>query len=265
MPHNSHASVQQSLTAIYDNFRAKTMIPEALAVRLSSPLLLSITDAWLSSNYRILIVGQEVLGWAFEPGQYYDWPHEPIRNFNDFKEHPNAVAELIEGHRAFDFAKHQPENYRGCFMRAYRKFRAELEADVDGSVLFTNLFRMSVDGGSVLRNSTPEQLTLLREKQLGLLRAEITCLKPQVVIFFTGPTCDETLSQEFADIKFESMGLRPIRAFARLSHPNLPPCSLRTFHPTYLQRKGLSAILGEITRSVRDTVAGRPNKAAVPI
>lgn len=39
----------------------------------------------------------------------------------------------------------------------------------------------------------------------------------------------------------------------QLSHPKLPLCSLRSYHPTYLRRRRLWAILDEVIHSVRDT------------
>jgi hypothetical protein len=253
MGNGKSQDIQQSLSALYEKFRSNTTIPETLGARLSSPLLLSVSDAWLSSNHRILMVGQEVQGWAFERGHYYDWPHQPLRHFNDFKKHSNAVADLIEAYIAFDFSKHQPDNYRSPFWAAYRKLRAELEEDVDASVLWTNLFRMSVDRGSAIRNRTFDQLKLLQEKQLGLLRDEITILRPDAIIFFIGPDYDETLSMEFPGTTFESMGFRPPKILAKLSHPTFPPCSLRTYHPTFLRRQRLWAILDEIIHRVRNT------------
>ncbi len=245
---------QKSLNALYEKFHAATTIPETFAAKLSSPLLLSVSDAWLSSSHRVVIIGKEVLGWAFEQGRYYEWPYLPLRDFNDFKGHSNAVEELVYAYRAFEFSKHQSENYHGCFWTAYRKLRAELEGDVEGSVLWTNLFRMSVGGwGPVPLRCNPEELKLLQEKQFGLLEKEISILGPNAVIFFTGPNYDEALSHEFPGTKFESMGSRPTRKLAMISHPKLPHCSVRTYHPSYLRRAGLWAILDELIQLVRIT------------
>ncbi len=154
------SDIQKSLHVRYLKFQEEAEVPSSLASRLSSPLLIAATDAWSASKFRILIVGQEVLGWAFASGSYYEWPFNPVANFHDFKTNHDAVESLVQGYRVFDYAKYQPENSGGPFWSTYRKLRAGLEENIEGSILFTNLFRMSIDGGSVLKASRDDSVTV---------------------------------------------------------------------------------------------------------
>ena len=58
---------QDKLNALYGEFRSGADVRGALALRLSSPLLLSIGENWAESKNRLLLVGQETLGWDFLP------------------------------------------------------------------------------------------------------------------------------------------------------------------------------------------------------
>jgi hypothetical protein len=245
------AQIQLSLRARYKRFQTEAEVPSLLAARLSSPLLIAVSNSWLASKFRILVVGQEVLGWAFIEGDYYEWPFGPIGTFDEFKTNPDAIEALILGYRVFDYSKYQPLNARGPFWTAYRKLRATLEDDIGGSILWTNLFRMSIDGGSVVKNGSHSEILSLQKAQAGLLTDEITILQPDVVVFFTGPDYDSALAQEFPGVEFSQFNSRTTRTAAILSHKKLPDCCFRTYHPAFLRRRKLWSILDEIVESIK--------------
>jgi hypothetical protein len=117
--------MQQRLEAAYQKFKEQAQIPEELSKRLSSPLLIQISKTWIDSNHRILVIGQETLGWAFHKDEDYPWPYEAILNFSDFKTVEASVEALVHGYREFEFALHQPSNYRSPFWQAYRQIYSE--------------------------------------------------------------------------------------------------------------------------------------------
>lgn len=186
-----------------------------------------------------MIVGQETLGWGFDAGSYYDWPYPSICSFNDFISVPDSVEAMIYAYKAFEFSKFQPDNYRSPFWRAYRQIRRNFDDDVDGlntAVLWTNIFRMSLDGGSVINGGTIEEIQSIQEATQGLLKAEIEILKPDVVIFFTGPYYNNALYSEFIDLTLHDFYGYDLSRTSWLEHPSLPSVSLRTYHPGYLNR-----------------------------
>lgn len=201
------------------------------------------------------MVGQEVLGWAFTQGDYYEWLFNPIANFVEFKANQDSVAALIHAYKVFDFSKHQPENSRGPFWVAYRQLRAALEGNSDSSILWTNLFRMSIDSGSVIKNGSSDDVMNLQKAQAGVLGDEIRILQPKAVVFFTGPHYDSALMQEFPGTRYKPLYSRTTREIAVLSHPDLPPCAIRTYHPGFLRRRRLWPILDEVAESIRGGLA----------
>jgi len=228
-----------SLKDLYSKFRNKVSIPHQLSERLSPPLLLYPTERWKNAPVKVLIVGQETLGWDFEAGSYFDWPYPSICSFTDFLGVQNSVDALIYGYKAFEFSRYQPLNYRSPFWRAYRQIRRNFDDEVDGfktAVLWTNLFRMSLDGGSVIKGGTAEEIKCICQATQGLLRSEIEILKPDVTLFFTGPDYNETLYSEFLDMQLHDFNGYDISRTAWIEHPALPAISLRSYHPGYLNR-----------------------------
>ncbi|ADN78370.1 hypothetical protein [Geobacter sulfurreducens] len=229
----------QNLKDLYGQLKEGAFISDELAGRLSPPLLLYPTTRWKEAAVRVLLVGQETLGWDFSDGSYFKWPYSEISSFKDFLTVENSVDAMMHGYKVFEFSRYQPDNYRSPFWRAYRQIRRNFDPEVDGletAVLWTNLFRMSIDGGSVVNNGTEEEIKSLQLATAGLLKSEIEILKPNVVLFFTGPNYNDTLYKEFEGIKLLNfMGHDPSRT-AWLEHRHLPNVSLRTYHPEYLNR-----------------------------
>lgn len=231
--------IKKRLADLYEAYkltcrRTATEIPQDFLERLSSPLLLSAMDTWPNSKKRLLMVGQETLGWGFKEGEYYPWDARPIITFVDFLKVSNAVQLLQNGYEYFDFSKHQPENYRSPFWQTYRILREKLESDIEWSILWSNLFRFSVDGASVIEGCTKEELSTVSNLNRGILNDEIATLKPGCVIFFTGPNYDFELKHCFQGLEYIPFKAHPVREVAILKHPELPTKSYRTYHPKYL-------------------------------
>jgi hypothetical protein len=227
----------KNLNTLYTQFKEDAFISDGLACRLSPPLLLFPTERWKDAGVKVLIVGQETLGWDFFAGSYFDWPYPEISSFVDFLTVDNSVEAMMHGYKVFEFSRYQPNNYRSPFWRAYRQIRRNFDSEVDGlntAVLWTNLFRMSLDGGSVVNNGTIEEIKCIQRATFGLLRSEIEILKPNVVLFFTGPYYNDTLYAEFVDLQLVDFSGHDLSRTSWLQHPLLPNNSLRTYHPGYL-------------------------------
>ena len=75
-------------------------------------------------------------------------------------------------------------------------------------------------------------------------------LKPDIVIFFSGPNYDEYISRIFSDATFENISSRNSRQLARVKSWLLPHNSIRTYHPNYLWRNGFYTYLDEISSAI---------------
>jgi len=87
-------------------------------------------------------------------------------------------------------------------------------------------------------------------RKLSSLRKELEILKPDAVVFFTGPRFDYTLSSLFQTASFRSAGgdeqyLHYLKAFRGSG------LILRTYHPNYLIQKKRSSIIKEIVTLIK--------------
>lgn len=252
---NTTIEINERLSEIYSDMKSGVNIENEVAGHLSCPLLMYITDEWVTSDKKILIVGQETLGWgATQKNEYgYDWTYDDLVDFNDFKNYPNSVDALIHLYKIFEFSLHQHQNYNGPFFRAYREVRKTVENNFDGintSVLWTNMFKMSFDNGSVYKAPQKEREEIL-DVSRDILHKELETLKPDIVIFFTGPEYNDSLYSIFNGIeKINYLGYDPEKT-AKLSHDILPKNTWRTYHPGYLQRSNQWEIIDNICKDVK--------------
>ncbi len=234
------SEMQKQLIECYEAFKASNDFDDSLSGELTAPLLLSVTERWQASKPRVLVIGQETMGWGFDP--VHDWC--------GFKGHDDSIQTLVNGYRSFEFARNNPKNHRSPFWRAYRHFREVLGDEQDGidtSVLWTNLFRMSISGCSVIKEGTPKEVEQLRDASRDVLHAELRILQPTAVIFFTGPNYDGNLDAVFPGLERSSFDEFDRRTVAQLTHPSLPTKAWRTYHPAYLQRSGQWRIINTIS------------------
>ena len=247
-----YRQMQSDLEQRYQLFHAIANFSPSLAQRLSVPLLVSVFENYIRSRYRIIVIGQEAAGWDF----YYNG--QDHLHFSDFKrvDVQLAVRATLNTYRGFDFAQ-APQHrklLRSPFWQAYRQLRKNLENDLDQSILWTNIFRMDIGGKSVMNEATDQERHSIYNNTAGLLLDEIFILNPKVAIFFTGPNYDEAIKRQFPNVYFNRFPQHELGTVARLIHPSLPECTIRTYHPGYLRRSRQWDILTDIEAFIRNNV-----------
>jgi hypothetical protein len=193
---------------------------------MSNPLLAAVPHEYESSNKRLLVVGQETHGWGF-------WDKGLPPN-------PDQAVELLRGaYCLFQRGRH----HNSAFFRAAARLQGAINPASDPfGFMWLNLFHC--DQGL----TTPQEPTAESLRQASLLRREIEILKPDAVIFFTGPNYDYTLKHEKyfpkAEIKPRS------KWWAEVIAPEvLPNKAARSYHPNYPHFKPhIDEVLGEIAQ-----------------
>ena len=219
--------------SLYGRFHKNARLSNALAERASAPLLISPSAAWAKAPFKVLIVGQETLGWRYTTqGDHPDLG--TINSFSDFSASPRGVEAMMRAYQTFLYESEYWKR-NSAFWRAFRLCSEAVESE-QSSVLWTNIFKVDVEG-SVVQNCSVAERALILEAQRDLLKNEIALLMPDVVLFFSGPTYDPALEFAFPDISFhpfhQDAGTREL-AYVRSSE--LAPVCVRSFHPSYLQR-----------------------------
>lgn len=202
---------------------------------LSGPFLINAAaTTYAQSQIKLILVGQQTNTWKM-------WA--------DLKRlRPDALQRRL-------LAVYQGCNLltigRSAFWSAVRRLR-EVNGPGDVSCeqmdfVWTNLVK--IDDGNRLPGA--EMMNIVAE-HLYLLKQELSILKPDAVVFLTGPNYDWCLEEQFSDISFELVKRKIDKnELARLVHPALPFASFRTYHPGYLYRSRNQGCLDIIVERIR--------------
>lgn len=244
----------ETLKQRYVRFHQAARLPRRLALKASPPLLLFPHERWTLSKLKVLIVGQETRRWVYDPSEV-GGPGGPITNFRDFMEAEHGVNAMWSLYRWYALGRAHPR-LNSPFWRGFRAIDSAVNRSLDAA-LWTNIFKMNVNG-SVMENCRAAEISALQRLQNGLLREEIQVLRPDVVVFFSGPRYDSTLRFEFPDMEMSPLSRRRSTSAAGIIRATgLPPRTIRTYHPEYLQRSRQLGVIEEISRwAISEAAAG---------
>jgi len=211
-------------------------------------------ERWNSTQQKVLIVGQETRRWVYDPGEV-GAPGDPINNFRDFMHAEDGVSAMWNLYRWYALGRANPK-LNSPFWRGFRAFDSAVNRSRDAA-LWTNIFKVNVNG-SVMKNCRAAEISALKRLQKGLLHEEIQILRPDVVVFFSGPRYDAALRFEFPDMEVSPLFRRtPTSAACVIRAEGLPPRTIRTYHPEYLQRSRQLHLIAEISRwALSEAAAG---------
>lgn len=184
---------------------------------IDGPLLMKCWEKdYLKSNFKILFVGKECNGWIGDVSA--------------------DLGKLLHAYEEFKLSKN---GNRTVFWQYVYWMNSLLNPDQkeDTNFLWTNISKFCNINGKGLNWSTHIDTV----NKFNCLKDEIEIVKPNVVIFFSGPYYDGKMNCQFNDQLnftqvFEDI---PIRQLAKVNHICLPHHTYRVYHPSYLQRSGL--------------------------
>jgi hypothetical protein len=72
------------------------------------------------------------------------------------------------------------------------------------------------------------------------VRLEVSELRPNIVVFFSGPDYDRYIERILQRASFHSVNQRPIKELAHVTAPGVLPegTTVRAYHPSYSYRQG---------------------------
>lgn len=220
---------QERLNAAYRRLVDKATVYEclgegeatdAMLKALEGPFLVVTNERYETSTPKVIIVGKESDGWLGYP--YYD--------FLSTKALDDALAE----YRNFDIASYGG----GCFGRYFAMFQNRLFQGSDngqkGSALWLNLFKLNEGMLPMIDSPYCESVLKL---QGNIFRQELDALKPDAVVFLTGPSYDWVIQEFYPDAKCVPLEDHKQRHLARIVADGLPDLTFRTYHPAYVNRQ----------------------------
>jgi hypothetical protein len=187
---------------------------------LSAPLLVVPPVGYSTASVRLMIIGQETLGWGEE--------------IDSGQSAPELVEALKHEYRSFDLgSKYRSTPFWNAADCLYDLLNP---GGASRAFVWTNLVKMDCERRrptSVLEDSIAA---------MNLVEAEIVAFAPNVVVFFTGPRYDDRLLRTFPGARLESRS----RTVSTLVHPDLPVRMFRTYHPKYLRMSRQWSTLNDI-------------------
>jgi len=211
--------INKNLENLYKTYYEQALLNKK-SLKISSPLLIKIDEEkYNNADLKIMIIGQETFGWHGEFGS-------------------EDVQELMNG-----YDKYLNNNLRGknkrVFWKAFHYFEKELNqfySDKSIYCIWNNLIKISKyeDKGMT------DKIRDFERKNFSVISEEFKILKPDIVIFLTGPNRDKDIRYNFSNVSFDNMGFpekikdkRTYLTAHRVISEDLPKKTVRLYHPNY--------------------------------
>lgn len=175
---------------------------------LEGPILISVPDRFFSQSTRLVFVGQQTNRWCTGL---------------------NGLDEILKVYEEFDFGRHYNAS---PFWNVIRKFERAFSVSPYSSV-WTNINRFDERG-----NRPNRTLETDLEVFDNLIVEELRLLKPDILIYFTGPSFDSRIQRIFPDSEFSVVDDLPLSLLSKITNKNLPKSTYRTHHPKSLRIRG---------------------------
>jgi len=206
--HSLYLSHWQTLIDNFNKFQNSQEKP-------TNPLLLCVNEEYASADIKIMYFGQETNTW-----------------YNPFS---GDVQFVVSRYKEFFIEGHF--KHRGPFKTGIKKYTEAFIKELSGKnvgILWNNIIKIGMSN----RKGCPSQDILFFQKDwFQVIREEIEILKPDIILFFTGPKYDQYVRECFPDFKKYAYPKRNEWEMARIVSSKLPKSSIRTYHPNYLFRK----------------------------
>ncbi|WP_151945738.1 hypothetical protein [Aliarcobacter butzleri] len=182
---------------------------------IASPLLLKVDEEkYNQSDIKIMIFGQETWGWhTFGLG----------------------IDKLMNHYEGFMNSSKPYDGYnKSAFWKAFKFFEKELNKKYEKENLYFIWNNISKIGQNDGATGVANEIRNLERTYFSVVKDEVLLLKPDIVIFFTGPNRDGDIKFHFKDVTFKkAFEDKNIREIACVQSIDLPLKSIRLYHPSY--------------------------------
>jgi len=240
--------IQNRLNDLYSEYLTKVLNEKGICDliindQISSPLFINVSTTYgnyLNADLKILYVGKENNKW-------YDSKERIDNGIGDILNKDQYFNSLIRLYYKFDLGK----NYEKPFFDFLKIFIEDIRIKkIKAGVLWSNLLRFDCRKNWNLKNK------IFEIDKNEILKKEIEILKPDVVIFVTGPGYDCFLDWTFLGCKSIQIGNTSKREKCIVKHNELPQKTYRIYHPDYhmLYKKPHSEYTTELANEIIELI-----------
>lgn len=174
----------------------------------------SVSNEYLDSNRRVMIVGKETRSWI-----------GGLRKVENFQDVETYIRHAMQRHAAYVQNPQTKSKFFQFYKEASRKMAGKTPA-LPGAVIWANLFCLSYKTQSPIR--AIGQFERIKNLSRELLRAQIEVLKPDVIFFVTGASYDKYIKEFFKITEGRAIVKKSLWSFKA----DGIPC-YRTTHPQW--------------------------------
>lgn len=208
--------LNQELKALYqrhwDQLEDALRSHNPVELGLSNPLLIDLPYDWKNIHPKLMIVGQQTCGWGF------------FGSGNEL----DLIGGLMADYTNFCLGQfYRPTPF---WQASYVVHMSINSASRPFGFAWTNLVKLDQKS----RRPAP-QIEELVSHNFPVAADELAIVRPDIIVFFTGPNYDKRLRQIFDGACLENVAADTI-GLARVKHKALPDRSFRSYHPGYLAR-----------------------------
>jgi hypothetical protein len=198
----------------------------------TNPLLLFVDEEnYLKSDLKVMIFGQETNDWE---NDFQNDINVSLNIYNDFYNSKNCFS------------------YGGQFWNGFNRFNSLLKgkfANKRIEIIWNNVIKVGNSGRD--KNYPPEYIYKIEKEYFNVINDEINVLKPDIILFVSGPNYDKVIKNSLIDANFEALSdkfsARQIAKIEFKNHNNI----FRTYHPNYLWRNNIDSYFNEIIENIK--------------
>ncbi len=200
-----------------------------LETKPTSPLLLLVDNEaeFSSADIRILIFGQETNGW-YE----MDDTIEGISNNYD---------KFFNGGDCY--------SYGGQFWNGFNRFIKALQEKYPNKTIkpiWNNIVKI---GCNDRKGFPPDYIYEMERQHFSVIKEELNILKPNIVLFFTGPNYDGIIADNFGKLSYKALTPFSERQISKVQLDGVA-FAFRTYHPNYLWRNDIDSYFEKIISEI---------------
>jgi len=198
---------------------------ESLIKKPTNPLLLKIDDEvdFINSDLKVMIFGQETNGW--------------YENSDDINSISNEYSNFYGTGYCY--------KYGGQFWNGVNRFQTLLQAKFPSKKIrfvWNNIVKTGKSDG---RGMPPNYIYEVERNYFSIIKDELKIIKPNIVVFLTGPNYDWVIKDNFGLLNYEPLFPYSERQLSKVSLESVDFC-FRTYHPNYLWRNNINSYFDRI-------------------
>ena len=200
----------------------------------TNPLLLKYNNSYENAQNKIMLFGQETNFWYKElnEGIYTGIKSDLLNLYNEFFWEDGC----------YEYGRRYGGMWRG--VEAFFDI-LDSNKSINYQYIWNNLIKIGKTG-----KGRPDFYNEIKDINRNIIKQEVDILKPNLVIFFSGPNYDDIITDVFGNIEDKTIfgyTSHQIRVFSVNSIP-----AIRTYHPGYLLRQDYQKFYKDIIKYAKE-------------